>query len=1049
MSTATPYRLVREQLPPVVAPQLDEAQRSVVAHAGGPLLMLAGPGTGKTTTLVEAVVERVRRGAAPGEVLVLTFSRKAAGELRERIAGRLGRTIADPSAWTFHAWCLALVTAYDEGGSPRLLSGPERLGRISELLAGDAAGEGSAHWPPRFTEALRTAGMAREVANLLDRARERGLDPGDVDRLASLAGRDDWAAAAEFFGEYIDVLGIRGEMDYADLVRRALILLADPAILADVRGRYRAVFVDEYQDTDPAQESLLAALVGRGGDLTVVGDPDQAIYAFRGADVRGILEFRDRFPTLAGERAPVLALGTSRRFGDTIVAASRAVARRIPTPGLPAAAVLAHRRLTSAGVDPGRLEVRLFATATDEFAAVADVLRRAHLEDGISYGRMAVLVRSGVRSVPVARRVLSAAGVPVVTASDDVPVARDPAVTPFLLALAAAADERELTPDAVRTLLVSPLVGATSAQLRRLGRALRRLDADVNGVARDSATLLAEAAREPGDLIGVPDAVARPGTRLSMLLTRARAALVNGGPQDALWQLWEASGLARRWSAASARGGPEGRAADRDLDAMVALFDTVARLEERKPRASVAGLLEELHAQEIPSQGRREGAVAGGDAVRLLTAHRAKGLEWDLVVVSQVQEGVWPDLRRSTSLLEGDRLGDDVGAATPAQLIADERRLFYVAVTRARSRLLVTAVRSPDEDGDRPSRFLEELGIEVPAVVETATGTLSLASLVARLRRALVDPGSSEPLRLAAAGQLARLAAPDANGRPLSAAAHPSSWWGLVDVSPGAHPVRDPDVPVRLSGSAVSAYGQCPLAWFLDREAQARTTSTTSQGFGLILHALARLVATGALPPVATVLSAKLDEVWPRLAFDAEWQAVRERAEAEAAIRRFLNWYAGHADRWVASEAEFAAEVDGVLLRGSIDWVERDDDGNAVIVDFKTGKSLPSAADMSEHAQLGMYQIAVREGALSEQFGGPVALGGAELVQLRQNLKGELPKVQRQAPLDGVGWADELLAATRDGLLAESFPARVHGGCDRCSFRRSCPAQDAGGQVIP
>jgi len=103
---------------------------------------------------------------------------------------------------------------------------------------------------------------------------------------------------------------------------------------------------------------------------------------------------------------------------------------------------------------------------------------------------------------------------------------------------------------------------------------------------------------------------------------------------------------------------------------------------------------------------------------------------------------------------------------------------------------------------------------------------------------------------------------------------------------------------------------------------------------------------------------------------------------------------------------------------------------------------------MTEHAQLGMYQIAVREGALSAEFGGPVALGGAELVQLRQGLKGEMPKVQRQPPLDGVGWADELLAVTRDGLLAETFPARVHGGCDRCSFRRSCPAQDAGGQVI-
>ncbi|MCU1677840.1 MAG: UvrD/REP helicase, partial [Frankiales bacterium] len=515
-TTTAPYRLIRSPLPPVVAPQLDEAQRAVVSHSGGPLLVLAGPGTGKTTTLVEAVVERVRRGAAPGAVLVLTFSRKAAAELRERIAGRLARTIAEPSAWTFHAWCLALVTAYDGGGSPRLLSGPERLVRIRELLGGNAAGDGSAAWPARFTEALHTAGMAREVGNLLDRARERGLEPGDVARLAAAAGRDDWAASAEFFAEFSNVLELRREMDYADLVRQALLLLEDPGVLADVRSRYRCVFVDEFQDTDPAQEALLGKLVGRGGDLTVVGDPDQAIYAFRGADVTGILEFRDRFPTLGGERAPVLALGTCRRFGGDILTASRAVARRIPTPGLPVAAVHAHRRLASSA--PGHVEVRVFATATDEFTAIADVLRRAHLEDGLPYGRMAVLVRSGVRSVPVARRVLGAAGVPVVTASDDVPVARDPAVTPFLLGLAAAADERELTPDAVRTLLQSPLVGATSAQLRRLGRALRRLDADVNGVAADSATLLAAAIVQPGDLIGVPDGVARPAVRLVTLL---------------------------------------------------------------------------------------------------------------------------------------------------------------------------------------------------------------------------------------------------------------------------------------------------------------------------------------------------------------------------------------------------------------------------------------------------------------------------------------------------------------------------------------------------
>ena len=176
MSTASPYRLVRAPLPPVAVPELDPSQQAVVDHAGGPLLVLAGPGTGKTTTLVEAVVERVRRGLSPEEVLVLTFCRKAADELRERIAGRLARTVSEPSAWTFHAWCLALVRAYDEGALPRLLSGPERLVRIRDLLAGSAAGEGATRWPDRLAPALHHPGhgaRGRRPARPRPRARAR------------------------------------------------------------------------------------------------------------------------------------------------------------------------------------------------------------------------------------------------------------------------------------------------------------------------------------------------------------------------------------------------------------------------------------------------------------------------------------------------------------------------------------------------------------------------------------------------------------------------------------------------------------------------------------------------------------------------------------------------------------------------------------------------------------------------------------------------------------------------------------------------------------
>src|SRR3569623_2248297 len=139
---ATPtYRLVRPPLSPVAAPDLDDSQRRVVAHNRGPLLVLAGPGTGKTTTLVEAVVQRVEEGASPVEVLVLTFSRKAAEELRQRIAARLGRTVAEPSASTFHSFCYSLLRAYGVGPGgrlPRLLSGAEREMRVRQLLIGTA-----------------------------------------------------------------------------------------------------------------------------------------------------------------------------------------------------------------------------------------------------------------------------------------------------------------------------------------------------------------------------------------------------------------------------------------------------------------------------------------------------------------------------------------------------------------------------------------------------------------------------------------------------------------------------------------------------------------------------------------------------------------------------------------------------------------------------------------------------------------------------------------------------------------------------------------------
>ena len=324
--------------------------------------MLAGPGTGKTTTLVESVVDRVeRRGLTPDQILVLTFSRKAAADLRQRIAGRLGRSVVTPMVLTFHAFCYALVRRFSEfgtGGAPmRLLTAPEQEFRLREMLAG-SRDTGRAGWPDSVAAAFGTRAFAGEVRAVLAKARQLGMDPDDVVAAGEAAERPEWQAIGEFFDEYLDVLDAEQVLDYAELVHRSRILLADAPIVAQLRTEIAAVFVDEYQDTDPAQVRLLQTIAGQGRDVVVVGDPDQSVYGFRGAEARGLLDFPELFPTATGAAAPIVALATTRRFGSALLAASRNIANRLSLPrALPPPVMASFRQPVAApGLGRGRVE---------------------------------------------------------------------------------------------------------------------------------------------------------------------------------------------------------------------------------------------------------------------------------------------------------------------------------------------------------------------------------------------------------------------------------------------------------------------------------------------------------------------------------------------------------------------------------------------------------------------------------------------------------------------------------------------------------------------
>ncbi|MGC9668830.1 ATP-dependent helicase [Planosporangium sp. 12N6] len=1027
-------------------PPDDAGQRQVIAHRAGPLLVIGGPGTGKTSTLVEAVAARVAEGADPQAVLALTHSRRDALRLRDRIEARLAavtgrRTLAQPLVRTFPGYAFGLLgRAATVAGDPppRLLTAPEQDLVIRELLESE---EEQAAWPEALRPALRTRAFAAELRDLLLRAVERGIGPEELAAHARALRRPDWAAAARFYRQYRQVLALRdatgqGSVGYdgAELVRAATaLLLDDPELLAAERRRLAAVYVDEFADTDPAHRDLLAALASGGKHLVGFADPDSSTFAFRGADPSGVADFPYRFLTADGGKAPTVTLTRSYRCGAELLAATRRVAVRLRGPSR-------HRVLAPAPAAPqGAVEVRVFRTVTSESAYLVHRLREAHLLHGLSWSDMAVVVRSTARQLAPLRRALQQAGIPTTTAAEDLPLPAQAAVAPLLLLLRCALTPERLDEEAAVALLHSPLGGADPLAERRLRQGLRTL-AFAAGDRRPSGVLLVEALQDPGVLAGVDRRWAAPARAVAGLLAAARETAARDGSsvEDVLWAVWSASGLADRWGAASAQGGHRGAAADRDLDAVVALFDTAARFVDRLPGARTEAFLDHVLGQDLPGDVNAPTADRG-PAVRILTAHAAKGREWEFVAVVGVQEGAWPDLRLRGSVLGSEVLVDLAAgremntAGRLAALLDEERRLFYVATTRARRHLLVTAVAGGDAE-EQPSRFLTELAEEIRPEAAPPRA-LTLPALVAELRGVLTAPNAEPARRRAAAAQLARLAAAGVPG------ADPDDWWGLPELS-DQRPIVDPGEPVTVTPSTVETVQRCSLRWLLERHG-GKGRSSPEQSIGNLVHAAALLASDASVDRAALVdyVAGRFDAI----ELSARWLAGRERQRAEAMLDKLLAWLTDNPRRLIAIERDFLVRLgDNLQIRGRVDRLELDDAGRLVVVDLKTGRSTPTEAEVADHPQLAAYQVAVEAGAFEES----TEAGGAALVHLGGARAGA--KVQGQGALgdaEDPDWAREMVTRTAQAMAASTFHAVLNNRCRVCPVRTSCPISGNGRQV--
>lgn len=786
---------------------------------------------------------------------------------------------------------------------------------------------------------------------------------------------------------------------------------------------------------------------------------------------------------------------------------------------------------------PGSVRAALFDSPTAQARWCADHFLRLHVLHGVPYRDMAVIVRSGSQLSALTRQ-LSALGVPTTTSAAETPLREEPAVIPLLhalrLLLAAqdavaepdgaldqeaqeagpgrggqpgddpdsasgtsmegseaedadrerAAHRSMLTASAAVALLTSRIGGASPMEVRRIRQNLRGYELRTGG-GRASDDLLVQALVD-GVLLELAEVHSDSAARVADMLQAGQEALDEPGAtaESVLWALWEASGVAPRWRRRALAGGAEAVRADRDLDAVVGLFEAAERFVDQVPGATARAFMDYMDHQELPMDTLAARAPAE-DNVSVMTPAGSAGRQWAHVVVAGVQQGVWPNTALRGQLLGTDVLTDalDHGPEQATRLSAvdrlrqvrfDELRQFATAVSRATAGLTVTAVASQDE---QPSEFVDlvaggsrdDPGISVEEL--SAPEPLTLRQLTGALRRTVQQPDAAAHEREAAARLLHDFAA---LAEPVPGAA-PEQWWGR-NVLSTEDALFAPDEAVRVSPSTIETIHRSPLDWFVS-EAHATEVTDLRRSLGTLVHDIAER-----LPDADSVeLIAHLRRRWPSLGMPRGWTGEQELERAEKMLRKFAQYSremrSEHGRELVSVEGSFEvlvrSEARDALLTGRVDRLEVDAHGRHVVVDLKTGKHQPTKKDIPEHPQLGAYQVALQAGAgramqeasrtedlhetrrpeRIELPEGAVSAqpGGALLVQLGSPAAS--PGVQLQDPLDEEHrWARDLITQAALLVAGTRFEARHTADQEagfgiRCSVPWLCPLCAQGRQV--
>ncbi|MCY4490099.1 MAG: ATP-dependent DNA helicase [Thaumarchaeota archaeon] len=1018
--------------------KLDDKQKKAVQHSGSPLLVIAGPGSGKTRVIIERVMHLIKSGIKPSEILCLTFSEKAAAEMMQRLEERLD--ITDMQISTFHASAKNMLedNVLDSGigmssgiikRHARLVWGLENIDNFEfkHIEVGNNAVEVIESVTDGVSAFKAELISSDELYKYIDAKLNENLDEDKKDFVLKLADLH------KVYLKYQEFQQSKTVIDFDDMVVFAVDLLKKkPNILSRYQKKYRHILVDEFQDNNFAQLELVKQITS-SGNVTVVGDDDQSIYRFQGAYLTNFKDFQKYF-----SNNTEIILDNNYRSTQSIVGVANHLHRAMPN---------RHDKVLKTTHEQG--EKITVAQCTNESSEVEFVVktikellgkniqRRDGSSESLTYKDFVVLARKRSDGKKFAKG-LKAHGIPTTHLGESnvfsTPVVRD------IMAFLSIAENPGESGIAINRLMMSN--GISDVNIAKINLKARKKA--WSGPAGYDYVLDTIKERHTLD-ISQKDKLGDIEEQIQRIVNLKSNETVSGVIYEIIMSV---SGLYKKSIQTDT---PDNI---RSQSIMKTLYNIAIEFESLYPQGTLGGFMRHLNLINRFDMELDEGPTPE-NTVQVTTIHQSKGREFPVVFIADVAKNKLPLRYRAKKFYVPNDLAKGMREAEDERELyrQEERRLFYVAMTRAQNMLYITYASryGQNKNETKPSIFLDELDFEKNPLInhikyeEQGTDViLKKDSIIERIKndRQNMAVDAINQMRLKSAIQdiveLAQIRHYDMHGNlegfDSSEILKPStSRISEADLKGVKIPLVDKN-EISLSPSKIKSYETCPLqfkfAHIMNVPSKSKPYFDTGNAIHSVAEHMTKLQLEG-ITPTEELAFKVLEKEWNPIAYQSKLSEEQEKENAKSMVRTYLKWLVENKNTPVAVEKKFSIKIEGVQFKGKIDRIEKTPDGKYVVIDFKTGKTEIKSKDVKTDPQLNIYALGVEE--QYEELPETTSLFYLKKDKIVENL---IEESQVRSVSEEIGETVKL-------ILDEKFDATPgYMTCKNCDYRSICSEKE-------